>query len=451
MKVEIFKITLRINSSSYNRFTLERFHMNRYKLLVENERRILTSVKRIIREAKLTDAEKAEREAEKIRKRAEKEAEKARIKAEKEAKKANRLTAAESEDVIVHMWNTAAKGKEIPKEYADRGLEPLFNSVKPYAKSKATVYGKKKLSTSDLWKDVTGKDKDTSKTDVIGDRNYSVKYGPAQLMSGAPEEARATLVAAAEKSGLSKEAQKKADNFLTDLKLYALRTVGETMNLQAIRSLGDKEAITNQLNQRAYDFVKKGEELQKGLQEEMQKLFDSSPAFEQEFIYEAMTGATKFSDATAIADTMLCIDKDATSIKIESVSDSSSPYVKKVMSATSIKASYKGSSYELKTGVKGFTFQTALRLITKDLSKATNECIAAVNSYQGSVLNENFFDFVKKAWEKLKSVVEKIKQFIVKAIEHIKAGFVKLLQFFGIDFDVQGWEKLDTIDLYDVA
>lgn len=404
--------------------------MNRYKLLLENERQILTSVSRLIHEAKkLTDVEKAEREA----------------------KKADRLTATESEDVIVDMWNIAVRGGTLPEEYARRGFESLFNSVKPYAKSKAKVYGKKKLATSDLWKNVTGKKTDTSKTDVIGDRNYSVKYGPAQLMSGAPEEARATLVAAAEKSGLSKEAQQKANDFLTDLKQYALRTVGETMNLSAIRSLGDKDSITNKLNQKAYDFINKGESLQKELQQEMQKLFDSSPTFEQEFIYEAMTGATKFSDATAIADTMLCIDKNASSIRIESVSDSSSPYVKKVMSATSIKASYKGSSYELKTGVKGYTFQTALRLITKDLSKATNECITAVNSYQGSVLNENFFDFVKKAWEKLTSVVEQVKQFIVTAIEYIKAGFVKLLEFFGIDFDVEGWQKLDVIDLYDVA
>jgi len=408
--------------------------MNRYKVLLENERKILTSVNRLIHEGrKLTDDERAEREAEKA------------------AKKAARLTAAESENVIVDMWNTAAKGKDIPQKYADRGLEPLFNSVKPYAKSPATVYGKKKLATSELWKDVTGKKNDTSKTDVIGDKNYSVKYGPAQLMSGAPKEAIATLLAASEKSGLSDKAQQKAHDLLDELKSYSIRTIGETMNLSAIRTLGDKESITNELNKKAYGFITKGEELQKKLTSEMQSMFDSSPEFQLEFIYEAMTGASKFTDASAIADTMLCIDKNAQYIKIESVADSKAPYVKKVMGATSIKASYKGSTYTLKTGVKGYTFNTALRLITKDLTIAKNECIAAINSYNGNILNENFFDFVKKTWNKLKGVFEKIKQFIVKAIEYIKSGFKKLLEFFSIDFNVEGWQKLDTIDLYDVA
>jgi hypothetical protein len=51
----------------------------------------------------------------------------------------------------------------------------------------------------------------------------------------------------------------------------------------------------------------------------------------------------------------------------------------------------------------------------------------------------------------LKDVFNKIKQFIVKSIEFIKSGFKKLLEFFGIDVSVEGWQELDTIDLYDVA
>ena len=410
--------------------------MNRYKVLLENERKILTSVSRLIHEGKrLTDAEKAERAA----------------------KKADRLTATESEDVIVHMWNTAAKGKEIPKEYADRGLEPLFNSVKPYAKSPTTVYGKKKLATSDLWKDVTGKKTDTSKTDVIGDKNYSVKYGPAQLMAGVPSEARATLIAAAENSGLSDKVQQNAFAILEELKKYAFRTEGETMNLKVLRSYESAEQLTNSNNKKAYGIIMKGEELQKKLTQEMQTLFDGDQNFQREFIFEAMTGRSKFSDASAIADTMLCISKDAKTIKVESVIDSSSPYVAKVVSATTIKATYKGSArtdatkYHPKTKTYGYDFNTALRLYTKDLTDATNECVVAINSYNGNILNENFLDYVKKAWNKLKGVFTKIKQFIVKAIEYIKTGFYNLLEFFGIDFDVDGWQKLDVIDLYDVA
>ena len=410
--------------------------MNRYKVLLENERQILTSVSRLIHEGKrLTDAEKAERAA----------------------KKANRLTAKESEPFVVDMWNIHVKGGEIPKKYAERGLEPLFNSIKPHAKSPTTVIGGSAFPCSDLWKEITGKKNDTSKTDVKGDKNYSVKYGPAQLMAGVPSEARATLIAAAENSGLSDKVQQNALAILEELKKYAFRTEGETMNLKVLRSYESAEQLTNSNNKKAYGIIMKGEELQKKLTQEMQTLFDGDQNFQREFIFEAMTGRSKFSDASAIADTMLCISKDAKTIKVESVIDSSSPYVAKVVSATTIKATYKGSArtdatkYKPKTITYGYDFNTALRLYTKDLTDATNECVVAINSYNGNILNENFLDYVKKAWNKLKGVFTKIKQFIVKAIEYIKTGFYNLLEFFGIDFDVDGWQKLDVIDLYDVA
>jgi len=387
--------------------------MNRYKVLLENERKILTSVNRLISEKK-----------EKI------------------------MTYEESEPFIADMWNIHVKGGSIPKKYAERGLESLFNSVKPYAKSPLTVIGSKKYSCSDFWKDVTRKGVDTSKTDVKGDRNYSVKFGPAQLMGGVPTEARATFLVAAEKSGLAEDAQAAALELFSELKTHAFRTVGEPMNVKAIKNYKSREELKNKINQIAFDHIAMGEPLQKKLQENLQSLFDSNKKFQREFIYEAMTGSEKFSDASAIADTMLCINKDATSVKVESVVDSSSPYVEKVISLTSIRVDFKGSKNKEKTM---WSFNTALRLQVKDLTEAKNECIAAINSYNGNILNESFMDYIKEAWKKLKGVIDKIKQFIVKAVEYIKKGFQKLLEFFEIDFDVQGWQKLDTIDLYDVA
>ena len=180
----------------------------------------------------------------------------------------------------------------------------------------------------------------------------------------------------------------------------------------------------------------------------MQKLFNNNPKFQQEFIYEAMTGAMKFSDTEAIADTMLCINKNGQDIKIESVIDSSSPYVQKVISATDIKVMYRGHTKEKGSGMH---YNTVLDLAVKDLTEAITEHLFAVNKYKSDSLNENFLDFVKKTWKKLKDAFEKMKEFILKAIEYIKTGFMKLLEFFGMEVDVQGWQKLDVIDLYDVA
>ena len=401
--------------------------MNRYKVLLENERQILTSVSRLIHEGKkLTDAEKAERAA----------------------KKAERLTFSESEPFVIDMWNAALKGEDVPKKYAERGLEPLFNAIKPHAKSPVTRIGDNTYALSDFWKDVTGKKVDKSKTDVKGDKNYSVKYGPARLMGGVPDEARATFFAAAEKSGLAEESEKIAIDILDELKKHIFRTIGARMNITSLRNYKSVDKLKDEINQTAKINLTKGEELQPKLLEELQKLFNNNPKFQREFIYEAMTGAMKFSDTDAIADTMLCITKSGQGMTIESVIDSSSPYVDKVVSATTINITYRGKLNKAKTG---WNYYTVIDLGVRGLTEAITEHLLAVNKYKSDTLNENFLDFVKKTWKKLKDAFEKMKEFILKAIEYIKTGFMKLLEFFGMEVDVQGWQKLDTIDLSDVA
>ena len=62
------------------------------------------------------------------------------------------MTAKESEDVIVDLINAIANKEPIPSKYKGRGFEPLYDSLKQYVRSTAEVYGKKKLSTSELWK-----------------------------------------------------------------------------------------------------------------------------------------------------------------------------------------------------------------------------------------------------------------------------------------------------------
>ena len=65
---------------------------------------------------------------------------------------------------------------------------------------KAEVFGRAKSNLTDFWKSYGGSDT-TPKTDIkIGDKNFSVKIGLAQLMSGGKAESTATFQAAVKNS-----------------------------------------------------------------------------------------------------------------------------------------------------------------------------------------------------------------------------------------------------------
>lgn len=360
------------------------------------------------------------------------------------------MTAKESEDVVVDLINAIANKEPIPSKYEGRGFEPLYDSLKQYVRSTAEVYGKKKLSTSELWKNVTGKSVDTSKTDVKGDRNYSVKYGPAQLMSGATLEAEATFVVAAQKSGLSSMAQGIALDMLEELQSFSGKTIGPDMDVTKLKKEKKASDIKDEINKKAFKIIRSAENSQKAFQKYMNDLFSDNQKFRLEFIYEAMTGNSKFSDTTAIADTMLCINKNATKVKIEVVTSADDSYVKRVSDATKIDVNFKTGSYGIGGKKAGYNFYTAVRLATKDLSSSVGEMNEAFDKYKNKV-DEGVLDLIKPFIDKVKSAWDRLKNIFVKGIELIKKGFVYVMSVFQLSPEVTGWEELDTIDLYELA
>lgn len=356
----------------------------------------------------------------------------------------------ESEDVVVDLINAAVKDEGVPNQYKGRGFESLYNSLKPYVQSQAEVYGKKKLATSEFWKEATGKSVDTSKTDVKGDRNYSVKYGPAQLMSGATLEAEATFLVAADKSGLSSTAQGIALDMLEELQSYSGKTVGPDMDVTKLKKVKDASELKDEINKKALTLIKSAENSQKAFQKYMNELFSGSDKFRLEFIYEAMTGNAKFSDTSAIADTMLCINKDATKVKIEVVTNATDSYVKKVASATKIDVNFKTGSYDIKGKKAGYSFFTAIRLGTKDLSTAVTEMNEAIEKHSG-VVNEAFWDKIKPFIDKIKSTWDTLKNIFLKGIALVKKGFQYMLSVFQLEPTINGWQELDTMDMYELA
>lgn len=356
----------------------------------------------------------------------------------------------ESEDVVVDLINAAVNDSGVPKKYKGRGFESLYNSLKPYARSQAEVYGKKKLSTSEFWKNATGKAVDTSKTDVKGDRNYSVKFGPAQLMSGATLEAEATFLVAAEKSGLSAMAKGVALDKLEELQEFSGRTIGPDMNVKKLKKQKASE-IKDEINKKAFEIVKAAESAQKDFQKYMNELFTSNNNFRLEFIYEAMTGNAKFSDSSAIADTMLCINSDATKVKIEVVTSANNSYVKKVAQATKIDVNFKTGSYDIKGKKAGYSFFTAVRLGTQDLSSSVTEMNEVFEKHKNIVNEASFWDILAPFIEKIKASWDRLKTIFLKGIELVKKGFDYVLSAFQLEPTVIGWQELDSMDMFELA
>jgi len=359
------------------------------------------------------------------------------------------MTAQESEDVIVDLINAIANKEPIPSKYKERGFESLYASLKPTVNSTAEVYGKKKLATSKLWIDITGKSTDTSKTDVKGDKNYSVKYGPAQLMSGVSLEAHATFIVAAQKSGLSSSIEKFALELLDGLASYSGRTIGPDMDVTKLKKL-DASDIKNEINKKARNLIDAGEKSQQAFKKYMIDLFSNNQEFKRQFIYEAMTGNSKFSDVTAIADTMLCINKNATKVRIEVVTSATDSYVQKVVGATNIKVDFKSGSYRIGAQKAGYRFYSVLRLAVKDLSSSVDEMNEAFEKHKTKV-DEGILDWIKPFIDKIKLSWDRLKNIFLKGIAIIKKGFEYVLSVFELDPEVIGWEELDTIDLYELA
>ena len=182
----------------------------------------------------------------------------------------------------------------------------------------------------------------------------------------------------------------------------------------------------------------------------MNDLFSDNQKFRMEFIYEAMTGNSKFSDGTAIADTMLCINKNATKVKIEVVTSANDSYVKRVSDATKIDVNFKTGSYGIGGKKAGYNFYTAVRLATKDLSSSVGEMNEAFDKYKNKV-DEGVLDLIKPFIDKVKTAWDILKNIFTKGIELIKKGFVYVMSVFQLSPEVTGWEELDTIDLYELA
>ena len=274
---------------------------------------------------------------------------------------------------------------------------------------KAEVFGRAKSNLTDFWKSYGGTDT-TPKTDIkIGDKNFSVKIGLAQLMSGGKAESTATFQAAVKNSNpdLVKSPQYKKTTQV--LEGFVKNTLAPSQLRPLIKSGTDK-------------VVNAAEKAHKDCMTELGKLFNESESFKVEFAKEAMSGYEKFGkNSPASADLMLVATADGGKTVIQDVNDDA--YCLKIANAMRLQARFKTSSRKVK-GVKTgeYNYWSVVSLIvnsmSEELESGEKEMLIEIN-----ILNK-VKSFVSKTWSKVTNFFKK--------------GLRQLTSFLGAIPDIRG-------------
>jgi len=204
----------------------------------------------------------------------------------------------------------------------------------------AIQYGRVKNDLTKFWKSY-GATNSTPKTDIkIGNKRFSLKIGPAQLMSGGKEESIATFYAAA---------------------LSAFKTTNPTsLEFLEVKNLIDKflpstlvnGQLSNIIKIGDNDLINKADKTHKEIMNALSNLFKKHREFKINFAKEAMSGFNKFGEQSdASANYMLVSDHKGSNIEIHSIYDEK--YCEAIADKIRIQARFKSSSRKIqgkKTG-----------------------------------------------------------------------------------------------------
>ena len=277
--------------------------------------------------------------------------------------------------------------------------------IKPDIKTAASAShsGSGSVSVTSDWAKYGAKNT-TPKTDlIIGKYNISLKMGPAQIMSGAKEEALATFYYALNQKKFvdnfknSPEVQDCVEIIEQFQKGYTTGTTGD-----AIKSKSDQVVV--EVNR-----------VHKLTMARLETLFNTDEEFKYAFYKEAMSGYGKFGkNSFASADWFLVSDASGNRVSFHSIDDDK--YIQKVANTSTISVKFKSNSVNPRDDGADRRWWSALGLMSKDLTKMEDLSI-----------DEGLGSFVK-------NIVDKTKKLISKSIDVLKglakrsvAGFLKFL------------------------
>ena len=156
------------------------------------------------------------------------------------------------------------------------------------------------------------------------------------------------------------------------------------------------------------------------LKKQFTQLFDKNIEFKKNFVYEAMTGAVKFDNGDASADTFLVVDFDGTS-EMHEVKSSSDRYVSEILAKVNPDVKFKTSAVKKK--IDGKNTKTGHYRFWSTVGLGYNAAVKNLkNSYddyeKGILLKEGFFDRVK-------SIFQRFVQFLTKLFNAVRKFITK--------------------------
>jgi hypothetical protein len=265
-------------------------------------------------------------------------------------------------------------------------------------------------------------------------------------MSAEKKEAKATVLAAARTAKIDSVA---ITNLMKLINNFATSTKTDKLNTGELKK-ADPKKLKSTINIEAKKVIDKAEKVQKQLEAELNKLFNSNPTFKLAFAYEAMTGHEKFSDIRGEANFVIAFNNAFTDVKLEDISKLSSPMVKTIADKCKVSVAFKSSSYKVQGEKAGYRFFSSLRLGLDDLlskEQQLKEALDKENLNEASVIDKikQFFDYL---YNKFNQLIDYISKGLEKLQELIDKGLEAVLEFLGIEVNT---EFTDVIDFYSAA
>ena len=310
--------------------------------------------------------------------------------------------------------------------------------------------GQSKPNVSAFWTEVTEKNKDTSKADImIGSNPTSVKAPKAQVMSGKRRETTAVVLAAAETSGLKKQIQ---DNLIAELDKFVenSETNSRKINVTALKgmSIADAKKSGNLEVKKIVDNQDAGK---KAIVDVFKDAFEDEK-FAYAFAEEGMKGAEKFGgkggDKQGLATHYFIWDYGMKRVRYTPIDSKLITYTANNMKPD---PALKSTSFQRKTkGEEGYRFYQAMRAEVTTVLGKMDEVEEEANEQvelhkrmltEGYINEKRFMDTVKKIFTTAKNkivglakkLMEKVIAIAKKAKQIIQRGIKETLEMFEID------------------
>jgi len=333
------------------------------------------------------------------------------------------------EEIIVAAWNgkPEPKTKSIPPD-AGKKIVKYLKSQNITGKSASKLATKGIDVTSDwskFWlpENVPPTTK-TPKTDIlIGDNRISLKMGAAQLMSGGPNESRATFYAAIrsiEKSG-------------QDINSELFKDIWSKISTLTKSGIA-KGKVEGELKKGKDEFLSQANKVNNEVKVLMQKAFSDNQDFRKAFVREAMTGEIKFSTkSTAYAEYVLSSDSAGDAPHLYKATNEA--FLSKVAQKTGVTVRFKSNSVKSKGTKTGeYRYWAVVALGVKKLEEE-------IEIHDGMFLTEGIIG----------GIIQRVTNFIMslfqKAYEYLKTGVHNIAEFFDLQPNVQFNNNIDFTEL----